>query len=297
MVKKIPVYDIQNFTSYKNDGILVHRFGPYARQNMHLHQPHKHSFYHLVFFTSVKGKQQIDFETFDLQNNQIYFMSPGQVHHWQFDTDEPEGYLINFSTSYFSNFLLKQDYLDKFSFFTGNPAKQVINLTNVVAAKLTTIFDEILSEGENNTLVNDDLVRLLLLQIFVEVNRCTTTNTAPNENHYNHTILNNFKHLIEENYKTLRLPKQYAAQLYITPNHLNALCNDFLGMPAGKLIRDRVVLEAKRLLINVDLLVSEIADILNFEDQSYFVKFFKKHEGVTPDKFRKQYLTHQNGIK
>jgi len=89
------------------------------------------------------------------------------------------------------------------------------------------------------------------------------------------------------NYATLRLPKQYAELLYITPNHLNAICNDLLGYSAGKLIRDRVILEAKRLLINMDLMVAEIAEQLNFADQSYFIKFFKKQEGITPEKFRK----------
>ena len=90
------------------------------------------------------------------------------------------------------------------------------------------------------------------------------------------------------------MPKQYAELLYITPNHLNALCNDFLGVSAGTLIRDRVILEAKRLLINLDLMVAEIADRLNFSDQSYFIKFFKKYEGITPEKFRKLNTT-QNG--
>ena len=60
-----------------------------------------------------------------------------------------------------------------------------------------------------------------------------------------------------------------------------------MGVSAGTLIRERVILEAKRLLINLDLMVSEIADKLNFDDQSYFIKFFKKYEGITPEKFRK----------
>mgnify|MGYP001608602554 CR=1 FL=1 len=86
----------------------------------------------------------------------------------------------------------------------------------------------------------------------------------------------------------LRLPKQYAELLYITPNHLNALCNDVLGVPAGEVIRNRIILEAKRLLINNDMTVLEIANHLNFADNSYFTKFFKKLEGITPEEFRKR---------
>jgi len=297
MKTNIPVYDIQNFSAYKNDGILVSRFAQYEKQHQHLHHAHRHSFYHFVFFTKGSGKQQIDFKTFDVRPNLIYFMIPGQVHSWNFES-EPDGYLINFSTSYFSSLLLKQEYLDKFSFFSGKPEQQVLLLKEVESSKITSIFERILKEGELIKPADDDLVKILLLQLFIEVAR--TINNASNlaaANPYNHTILRNFQHLIEENYTKLRLPKQYAALLYITPNHLNALCNDFLGASAGKLIRDRIILEAKRLLINLDLRVAEIAEKLNFEDQSYFVKFFKKYEGITPDKFRKQYITTPYGTE
>lgn len=297
MKATIPVYDIQNFAAYKNAGILVSRFGTYERQHQHLHHAHRHSFYHFVFFTKGSGKQQIDFKTFDVNPNLIYFMVPGQVHSWNFES-EPDGYLINFSTSYFSSLLLKQEYLDRFSFFGGRPEQQVLQLNDIESANVTSIFERILKEGELEKPIDDDLVKVLLLQIFIEVDRArTSANNLAAANPYNHTILRNFQHLIEENYTKLRLPKQYAALLYITPNHLNALCNDFLGTSAGKLIRDRIILEAKRLLINLDLRVVEIAEKLNFEDQSYFVKFFKKYESITPDKFRKQYITTPYGTE
>ncbi|WAC40075.1 AraC family transcriptional regulator [Pedobacter sp. SL55] len=296
MRNRIPVYDIQNFSAYKNDGILVSRFGYYAKQHQHLHSAHRHSFYHLVFFTKGTGKQQIDFRTFDVKPNLIYFMVPGQVHSWDFES-EPDGYLINFSAAYFSSLLLKQDYLDKFNFFSGKPEEQVLVLNHDTSDKLISIFEEILNEGNTDKPINDDLVRVQLLRLLIEVARTSNSSSKQDNNPYNHTILRNFQQLVEQNYTNLRLPKQYAALLYITPNHLNALCNDFLGVSAGKLIRDRVILEAKRLLINLDLRVVEIADQLNFDDQSYFVKFFKKYEGTTPDKFRKQYITTANGTK
>lgn len=286
MKSDIPVYDIENFKAYKNDGILVSRFGYYAQQHQHLHSAHRHSFYHLVFFTNGSGKQQIDFKKFEVKQGLIYFMIPGQVHSWDFET-EPDGYIINFSNDYLSSFLLKPDYLEKFSFFSGKPDEQVIELPVEAQQKITSIFEDILKEGQNEKPINDDLVKTLLLRLFIEVSRATTATQNLNNNSYNHTLLKSFQNLIETNYAEFRLPKQYAALLYITPNHLNALCNDFLGISAGTLIRERVILEAKRLLINLDLMVSEIADKLNFDDQSYFIKFFKKYEGITPEKFRK----------
>ena len=286
MKSGIPVYDINNLKSYKNDGILVSRFGYYAQQHQHLHTAHRHTFYHLVFFTEGTGKQQIDFKNFEVKPGLIYFMIPGQVHSWDFET-EPDGYIINFSKDYLSPFLLKQDYLSKFSFFNGRPDQQVINLPQDIQQKITLVFEDILKEGQTEQPLNDDLVKTLLVRLFIEVGRSTTQIQAQNNNSYNHTLLKNYQNLIEQNFASIRLPKQYAALLYITPNHLNAICNDFLGVSAGNLIRERVILEAKRLLINLDLRIAEIAQKLNFDDQSYFIKFFKKYEGLTPEKFRK----------
>jgi AraC family transcriptional activator of pobA len=293
MKNDIPIYDIQNLKAYKHDGILVSRFGYYSKQHEHLHSAHRHSFFHLVFFTEGSGNQQIDFKEFAVKPGLIYFMIPGQVHSWNFET-EPDGYIINFSADYLSSFLLKPDYLENFSFFNGQPDSQVIELPTEVQQTIISVFEDMLKEGSTEQPVNDDLVKTLLIRLFIEVARTNDALQKAHYNSYNHTLLKNFRNLIEKNYAQLRLPKQYAALLYITPNHLNALCNDFLGISAGALIRDRVILEAKRLLINLDLRVSEIADKLNFDDQSYFIKFFKKYEGITPEKFRKLNTT-QNG--
>lgn len=286
MKSGIPVYDINNLKSYKNDGILVSRFRHYAQEHQHLHTAHRHTFYHLVFFTAGSGKQQIDFKTYDVKPGLIYFMVPGQVHSWDFET-EPDGFIINFSTSYLSSFVLNQNYLERFSFFSGITDHQVIELASQTQQLVTNICEDILKDGLINPSINDDFVKTQLLRLFIEVARSTSLGKQNDTHPYNHTILKSFQHLIEQNFTNLRLPKQYAALLYITPNHLNALCNDFLGFSAGTLIRQRVILEAKRLLVNQDLLIAQIAQQLNFDDQSYFIKFFKKYEGITPEKFRK----------
>ncbi|HCU46615.1 helix-turn-helix domain-containing protein [Sphingobacterium faecium] len=77
--------------------------------------------------------------------------------------------------------------------------------------------------------------------------------------------------------------------LYITSNHLNFICKDQINMSAGEIIRNRVLLEAKRMLVNFELSVATIGMELNFFDTSYFIKFFKKYTLFTPEAFRKQY--------
>jgi AraC family transcriptional activator of pobA len=290
MKKSFPVYDIYALSEFKQEDILISRFAPYIKSHHNLHLAHKHTFYHLVLFTEGAGTHAIDFQNFPVKPYQIYFMIPGQVHSWGFEGDV-DGYVINFSVPFFQSFLLQPDYLEQFPFFNGESHDQVIDIPQKLQKEVIQLFDQIVAESELPGRLALDMVRSLMLQVFINLSRLTLPQHSNNTTPYNYTLLRNFQKLIEKNYTTLKLPKDYAALLYITPNHLNALCNDVLDISAGEVIRNRIVLEAKRLLVNLGLTISEVADQLNFADYSYFTKYFKKQTGVTPEEFRKQITT------
>lgn len=290
MVKNdFPVYDIYTLSGYTQEDIQISRFAPYLQVHKNLHLPHKHNFYHLLLFTQGGGTHTIDFERFTVKPGQIYFMIPGQVHSWAFE-GQVDGYVINFSVSFFNAFLLATGYVDQFAFFNGNAPDSVINIPEGQQAGIYQLMEQIIGESQSNKPLGADMVRALMLQLFIGIGRIGNTSLHQHTTTYNAGLLKNFKKLIEENFTKLKLPKDYAQLLYITPNHLNALCNDVLGLPAGELIRNRIVLEAKRLLINFNLNITEIAFRLNFTDNSYFTKFFKKQTGLTPEGFRKKIL-------
>jgi AraC family transcriptional activator of pobA len=293
MKKAFPVYDICALSDHQHEDLLVSRFAPYLQKHQNLSLPHKHTFYHVVLFTEGGGTHAIDFKSFDVMPNQVYFMAPGQVHRWNFE-GPVDGYIINFSASFFQSFLLRPDYLESFPFFTGNIDDEVMNIDKDAAPAMVNIFEQLINESAITGKLNLDMMRALLLQLFILVARQSPNNkqiTAPN---YNYTLLQSFRKLVDQNFTNIKLPKDYAALLYITPNHLNALCNDMLGLSAGELIRNRVILEAKRLLVNLELNINEIAGKLNFTDNSYFTKFFKKYTTLTPEEFRRNTLSHDN---
>lgn len=286
----IPVFDICTIDSSAQKDLLVERFGAYLQKHYHhLHRPHRHSFYHLVLFTGGRGQHTIDFEKFAVKPYQVYFMAPGQVHSWHFEKGV-EGYIVHFNEALFTSFLYNSHYLERFPFFNGNAAQGVCQLPPAVHAPVTALFEAMLAEMENGKEQNLDVVRLKLLELFITVDRNCFHKKSMQVPQQKLTLLRSFQSLIEKHYKQIRLPKEYADLLYVTPNHLNALCQDLLGKTAGDLIRDRVLLEAKRLLTNADKSVAEIAYELNFGDNSYFNRFFKKSEGVTPEAFRNNVL-------
>jgi AraC family transcriptional activator of pobA len=289
MLQNVPLYDICSLSDIDQDDIIISRFEPYLQTHKNLFATHRHSFYHLVLFTNGGGTHTIDFENFEVKPGQIYFMIPGQVHSWSFE-GFTDGYIINFSASFIQSFILQHGYLDNFSLFSGNLADAVINLPDETYAAVKPLFETILAEAASPATASADMIRLLMLQIFILVNRLSANPVLGGNSSYNQILLKSFKNLIEHHYTDIKLPKDYAAMLYITPNHLNAVCKDLMGVSAGELIRNRVLLEAKRMLTNPQLSISEISLKLNFSDNSYFTKFFKKLEDITPEEFRKKII-------
>jgi AraC family transcriptional regulator, transcriptional activator of pobA len=292
--EKIPVYDICSLNKEEGADYLIERFSSYLnRHDPQLHFPHRHSFYHLVLFTKGAGSQQIDFTRFKVKPFQIYFMIPGQVHSWHFE-GETDGYIINFSETFFKSFLQNPNYLERFTFFSGVSEECVCQLPTAIQKPTITLFETMLSPSESIGENKADMFRLLLLQLFILIDHSCTGPARRSFPLQKQTLLRTFRRLIDSHYRDIRLPKEYADLLYITANHLNALCQDLLGKTAGELIRDRTLLEAKRLLTNAKMTATEIAYELNFKDNSYFNRFFKKNAGMTPDDFRKSFLHNKN---
>ena len=196
---------------------------------------------------------------------------------------------MNFSENFFDWIGVNSILLQKFKFLHSiHVSDHIVELDDFMQQLVTRFFEQMLKENQLNDHFSNLKIGFNLLEILIEIDR-SLKDSSDLVSSYQSVLLDNFQTLIEQNFKSKKLPKEYAELLYITPNHLNALCKDKLGISAGELIRSRVVLEAKRLLVNKEISVTEIAYLLNFQDASYFVKFFKKYTEFTPEQFRKQY--------
>ncbi|MNK39615.1 HTH-type transcriptional activator Btr [compost metagenome] len=281
----IPIIDSCSIDLNNKTTIHIDDLKEYIIKHQDMVFPHKHNFFHFVLFTKGSGEHIIDFNHYNIEPYQIYFMVPGQVHTWNFTGDE-EGYVVNFSIDYFQSFLLRTDYLERFSFLQGKIEQLIFVIAEQFRKQSIRILEQISSAKTAGQ--PEDYIRTLLLQFILFISISTEKDHQENSTPYNHKIFNSFQQLVEQQFKSTKLPSVYADQLFITPNHLNAICKSYIGQSAGEIIRNRIVLEAKRLLVNRNLNINEIADELQFNDNSYFTKFFKKSAGLTPEEFRKQ---------
>jgi AraC family transcriptional activator of pobA len=95
-----------------------------------------------------------------------------------------------------------------------------------------------------------------------------------------------FTALVVANFKKERSLQFYASELNITAKYLTETLKEITGKTAGEIVESFVIQEAKMLLNNPDLSIAEIAEELNFSDQSFFGKFFKRCSGVSPKNYR-----------
>jgi AraC family transcriptional regulator, transcriptional activator of pobA len=99
----------------------------------------------------------------------------------------------------------------------------------------------------------------------------------------------NFINAVRRNFKKERSLQYYAAELAITAKHLTETVKEITGKSAGEVIDSFVIQEARMLLDDASLSIAEISDELNFSDQSFFGKFFKRHTGVSPKEYRNSF--------
>ena len=284
---KIPVLE-QCTVSYKEDkNFLADRLEVYLGKNNNLVFPHRHNFYQMLLFLSGEGMHEIDFKQYPIERGQVYFMGPGQVHSWMFE-GKMTGYIVNFDIDYFKSILIQPDYVENLDLFSSLN-EGVFTLEEYQVREISGLFDQLI---ELSSLpVAKDLKRSLLLYILLRFDQAYIPNFPAKSIDYHLVLIKNFISLVDQNFKELHLPKEYAELLFVTPNHLNSVCKEYLGMQAGEVIRNRIMLEAKRLLILPDWTISQVAYELSFNDNSYFTKFFKKVEGKTPEEFRKSQWT------
>ncbi|OIQ18126.1 MAG: hypothetical protein BM557_07900 [Flavobacterium sp. MedPE-SWcel] len=248
-------------------------------------EPHRHDFYHIMYIKNGIGKHSIDFKTYDIEPNMMFFVSPGQVHSLETSIDT-EGYVISFDSGFYhlsDNFQKLLDY----PFFHSISNLPVIHL-NEINNKIQPVWDELYEEYNSKTTDKNNMLRALFEVLLIRASRAYEKPIESVKPAYLTYQLRKLETLIDVHFKEYKLLNDYADLMHISPRHLNSLCKKALNKTVMSLIHERTLTEAKRLLLFTKNSVTEIAIELGFTDTSYFMRFFKKHTSLTADTYRNQ---------
>lgn len=104
--------------------------------------------------------------------------------------------------------------------------------------------------------------------------------------HDNLQIFHRFNALIEDRYREHWPLSHYAEAMGVTEARLNDICRRIADLPSKRLVHERLMQEARRLLLFTAGSVNEIGYQLGFKDPAYFTRFFSREAGMTPSEYR-----------
>jgi AraC-like DNA-binding protein len=249
--------------------------------------PHRHTFFELLVFTQAQGNHEIDFNHYPVENNSVHFVSPGQIH--KLSLKKNKGYVVCFTEDFIS-LESKRRFTESFPFYEDS-SSPVMRLDSALAGHISSLVEAMNTELHSGTGGAADICRSYLNIVLLKLSTVfyETSKTQRRDISEKNQKVIQFKKRIEAHYLSHKSVSDYAEELNISPNHLNALCKKQEGKTATQLIQERLLLESKRLLYATDMHIKEISFYLQFDDVPYFNRFFKKQTGLTPIAYRAQF--------
>lgn len=282
---QLPVFRIEHFDYGSEIKSTDFHFAPVEKLMATLPYPHRHDFFHIIWIERGTGHHIIDDVKYEVRPRTLFFMSPGQIHDFDL-SDDTEGYTINFSSEFFALQLQNKNMLTQIPVYNLERRIQALYPDGPAADDIRSTLNAIRDEYHSEQYGEQDMIRSYLFILLVKASRLAAhvgeTETGPRSR----LVYRKFQALLEEHFATVQESSQYARMLRVTERALNDATRRNAGATAAQMIRERVILEAKRLLAHSGEQVAQVGVHLGFDDPAYFSRCFKKHTGRTPLEFR-----------
>ncbi|RII26489.1 MAG: hypothetical protein CXR30_16560 [Geobacter sp.] len=241
--------------------------------------PHRHSYQEIIWLRQGSAEHLLDGDIIQYPSQTLLIVPKGRIHRFT-PTPDCLGSVIRFK----EEFLPNQSHL-LFSQFTGHTA---LPLNDDQAVVVETYLSLIAAESKVVDHYHLQALRYLLAAFIAKLEevRLLHSNMVPHDFTRTLCIWNSLNTLIEQKFKTEHSVRFYANQLGLSPRKLGDVVKLYTGKYVSDIIDDRLIAEAKRLILFSDLTIKEIAFELGFEEHSYFTKVFKKLTGKTPSEFK-----------
>jgi AraC family transcriptional activator of pobA len=244
---------------------------------------HRHDFHELFLFATGTGEHMIDLQHIGVEPPCIHLVAPGQVHQLQRSADS-SGTVVMFGADALMGPELPSDVRGLFRLGDARPS---FALSPAMLDEARMLIGLIEAELTRDDATAPAVVRNYLGVLLLKCGHWrAVTDPVQREGSDASDVVARFTGLVEQGFLEKRQVNAYASELNVSPGHLNELVRKRLGTSASEVIQERVLLEAKRLLLHADLSVKEVSHALRMDDPAYFNRMFKKATGMTPVEYR-----------
>ncbi|MEO6329476.1 MAG: AraC family transcriptional regulator [Ginsengibacter sp.] len=247
--------------------------------------PHRTTTHECILLTNGNITRSLGLDTFTVDRNSIFFLPAGQITTIEAISADAKGFYCHFDASVLIKKFINLHLINEFGFLrtVTNPS---VEISKKHISNLTLLFKRLSEEYQKNN--NEDLIQSYLLTILLEIKpHFQAEKVRPISPAV--YLTDRFKELITVNYKTNSMVSDYANILNVSPNHLTKSITAVTGKTPTQWIDELLALEAKVLLYQSQVSISEVSYELGIDDPSYFGRMFKKYTDKTPSEFRKQY--------
>jgi len=282
-MSKIPLRQIKEPDF--SDNFVIKDISTLLLENEMVQELHRHDFFFVLALEKGMGEHTIDFVSYPVCDYTVFFMQLGQVHQLTLKKGST-GYLMQFNAEFYSP-------REKPAIHTFRKvcSKNYCQLNSDRSKKLIAVLDYIFLEYSEKQEQYKEIIKLNLEIFFTELLRQSKNpkTLSKNDQSYAQERLEELLELLRNYITTIKQVAQYADMLHLTSYQLNAITKETLGKTCSQLINEHILLEAKRQLLATSGQINQIAYSLGYEDVSYFIRFFKKHTGNSPEAFRKNF--------
>jgi len=260
---------------------VVHCETIQARSQLHNWElrPHRHARLHqILLICAGGGRADIDGQQVALAPRMIINIPPGHVHGFAFQ-EGTQGWVITLTT----------DLVDE-CLHVGEGVRSVLERPQTAALSddLRTLAERISREYGAREYGRAQVLRSLAGVLVGLVARAVQAETGRPDPGRENPLFRRFERLLEQEFRARRPVGYYASSLAVSPTHLNRIVRQATGGPVSALITERMLREARRLLIYTNLSAAEIGYDLGFGDPAHFSRVFARATGLPPRGFRRR---------
>ncbi|MDO6492898.1 MAG: helix-turn-helix domain-containing protein [Cellulophaga sp.] len=247
--------------------------------------PSREESHTIIFVTKGSFKTKIGFKEYIITPNNIVILQAGAV----FSTEQVSKNVKGFTCHFHPNILIgkfgNRSLVSDFQFL-NNGNYPIININKQSRSEIINILERLVTEFKSNTKPNSDIIHSYIYTLLTELKILYGLSNFQPQN-ASFQITSRFRMLANQKVKENLKVADFARMMNISPNHLNKSVKVSTLKSASEILEEIKLIEVKYLLYQSTLSISEISYEMGYLDPSYFTRFFKKREKISPTEFRK----------